>query len=96
MPLGFDVLYLTPIHPIGRTNRKGRNNSLTATADDPGSPYAIGSAEGGHEAVHPQLGTLLQLGHSCIHEKDFAPCKPVSLRSRKSISGKRELVQSTD
>ena len=56
--LGFDVLYLTPIHPIGRTNRKGRNNSLTSGPDDPGSPYAIGSAEGGHDAVHPQLGTL--------------------------------------
>jgi len=55
---GFDVLYLPPIHPIGRTNRKGRDNSLTAAADDPGSPYAIGSAEGGHDAVHPQLGTL--------------------------------------
>jgi len=56
--LGFDVLYLTPIHPIGRTNRKGRNNSLTAAPGDPGSPYAIGSVEGGHDAVHPQLGTL--------------------------------------
>jgi starch synthase (maltosyl-transferring) len=56
--LGFDVLYLTPIHPIGRTNRKGRNNSLHAEAGDPGSPYAIGSAEGGHDAVHPELGSL--------------------------------------
>jgi len=56
--LGFDVLYLTPIHPIGRTNRKGRNNSLTAGPGDPGSPYAIGAAEGGHDAVHPELGTL--------------------------------------
>jgi len=56
--LGFDVLYLTPIHPIGRTNRKGRNNSLTAGPDDPGSPYAIGAAEGGHDAIHPELGTL--------------------------------------
>ncbi len=56
--LGFDVVYLTPIHPIGRTNRKGRNNSLKAGPDDPGSPYAIGSAEGGHDAVHPELGTL--------------------------------------
>jgi starch synthase (maltosyl-transferring) len=56
--LGFDVVYLTPIHPIGRTNRKGRNNALQAAPDDPGSPYAIGSAEGGHDAVHPQLGTL--------------------------------------
>ena len=56
--LGFDVLYLTPIHPIGRTNRKGRNNRLTAEPGDPGSFYAIGSAEGGHDAVHPELGTL--------------------------------------
>jgi starch synthase (maltosyl-transferring) len=56
--LGFDVLYLPPIHPIGRTNRKGRNNALRAAAGDPGSPYAIGSSEGGHDAVHPELGTL--------------------------------------
>src|SRR5215831_17339142 len=56
--MGFDVLYLTPIHPIGRVNRKGRNNSLRCEASDPGSPYAIGSAEGGHDAVHPELGTL--------------------------------------
>jgi starch synthase (maltosyl-transferring) len=56
--LGFDVLYLTPIHPIGRVNRKGRNNSLRCEAGDPGSPYAIGSAEGGHDAIHPELGTL--------------------------------------
>ncbi|MFX8164667.1 alpha-amylase family glycosyl hydrolase, partial [Acinetobacter baumannii] len=55
---GFDVLYFPPIHPIGRTNRKGRNNSLRANADDPGSPYAIGAQEGGHDAIHPQLGTL--------------------------------------
>jgi starch synthase (maltosyl-transferring) len=56
--LGFDVVYLTPIHPIGRTNRKGRNNALKASASDPGSLYAIGSPEGGHDAVHPQLGTI--------------------------------------
>jgi starch synthase (maltosyl-transferring) len=56
--LGFDVLYLTPIHPIGHTNRKGRNNALRAEPGDPGSPYAIGSEEGGHDAVHPELGTL--------------------------------------
>ena len=56
--LGFDVLYLTPIHPIGVTNRKGRNNALAARAGDPGSPWAIGSAEGGHTAIHPDLGTL--------------------------------------
>jgi len=56
--LGFDVLYFTPIHPIGKTNRKGRNNSLTPEPGDPGSVYAIGSEEGGHTAVHPELGTL--------------------------------------
>jgi starch synthase (maltosyl-transferring) len=56
--LGFDVVYLTPIHPIGHTNRKGRNNALVAKPGDPGSFYAIGSAQGGHEAVHPELGTL--------------------------------------
>jgi starch synthase (maltosyl-transferring) len=56
--LGFDVLYLTPVHPIGTTFRKGRNNSLTAYPGDPGSPYAIGSAAGGHDAIHPDLGTF--------------------------------------
>ena len=56
--MGFDVLYLPPIHPIGKTNRKGRNNTTTAGPDDPGSPWAIGSQEGGHKSVHPQLGTL--------------------------------------
>ena len=56
--MGFDVLYLPPIHPIGRTYRKGRNNALTAAEDDVGSPWAIGTADGGHKAVHPQLGTL--------------------------------------
>ena len=61
--MGFDVLYFPPIHPIGRKNRKGRNNTLTPAADDPGSPYAIGSAEGGHDALHPELGTLEDFGH---------------------------------
>jgi starch synthase (maltosyl-transferring) len=56
--MGFDVVYFTPIHPIGRINRKGRNNAVTAAEGDPGSPYAIGAAEGGHDAVHPELGTL--------------------------------------
>ncbi|WP_428538124.1 alpha-1,4-glucan--maltose-1-phosphate maltosyltransferase [Rhodopila sp.] len=56
--MGFDVLYFPPIHPIGRINRKGRNNSLTAAPGDVGSPYAIGSAEGGHDALNPELGTL--------------------------------------
>ncbi len=56
--MGFDVVYLTPIHPIGTTNRKGRNNTLRARPGDPGSPYAIGSPEGGHDAIHPELGTF--------------------------------------
>ena len=56
--MGFDVLYLTPVHPIGRTNRKGKNNSLTPTPTDPGSPYAIGNEQGGHDAVEPSLGTI--------------------------------------
>jgi starch synthase (maltosyl-transferring) len=56
--MGFDVLYLPPIHPIGRAFRKGRNNALEAGPDDPGSPWAIGSEAGGHKAVHPDLGTL--------------------------------------
>jgi starch synthase (maltosyl-transferring) len=55
--LGFDVLYMPPIHPIGHTNRKGRNNTLTAEPGDPGSPYAIGDETGGHDAIHPELGT---------------------------------------
>ncbi len=56
--LGFDVLYLPPVHPIGRTNRKGRDGSPVAQAGDPGSPWAIGSSEGGHVAIHPDLGTI--------------------------------------
>ena len=55
--LGFDIVYLPPIHPIGTAHRKGANNSVTCTPDDVGSPWAIGAADGGHEAVHPQLGT---------------------------------------
>jgi starch synthase (maltosyl-transferring) len=56
--MGFDVLYLPPLHPIGRTYRKGKNNTLEAGSEDPGSPWAIGAEEGGHKAIHPQLGTL--------------------------------------
>ncbi len=56
--MGFDVVYLPPVHPIGYTARKGPNNSLNAAPGDPGSPWAIGSAEGGHDAVHPDLGTI--------------------------------------
>jgi starch synthase (maltosyl-transferring) len=74
--LGFDVLYLPPIHPIGRKNRKGRNNTLAAGPGDPGSPYAIGAAEGGHDAVHPELGTLDDVRALCAaareHDMDVA------------------------
>jgi starch synthase (maltosyl-transferring) len=56
--MGFDVLYLPPIHPIGRTHRKGKNNSVSAEQGDVGSPWGIGSAEGGHDSIHPALGTL--------------------------------------
>ena len=56
--MGFDVIYLPPIHPIGEVNRKGANNTLTPSPDDVGSPWAIGSKDGGHDAVHPELGTL--------------------------------------
>ncbi|MEU5177492.1 maltotransferase domain-containing protein, partial [Streptomyces eurythermus] len=61
--MGFDVVYLPPIHPIGTTHRKGPNNSLTAGPDDVGVPWAIGSPEGGHDAVHPALGTLEDFDH---------------------------------
>jgi starch synthase (maltosyl-transferring) len=61
--MGFDIVYLPPIHPIGRAYRKGPDNSLTAGPDDPGSPWAIGAAEGGHKSVHPQLGTLEDFHH---------------------------------
>lgn len=61
--LGFDVLYLPPIHPIGQSFRKGKNNSTTSEPTDPGSPWAIGSPEGGHTAIHAQLGTLDDFCH---------------------------------
>jgi starch synthase (maltosyl-transferring) len=56
--MGFNVLYFPPIHPIGHTQRKGRNNDSVANSDEPGTPWAIGSEEGGHKSIHPQLGTL--------------------------------------
>jgi starch synthase (maltosyl-transferring) len=56
--MGFDVLYVPPLHPIGFTNRKGKNNAQTADADDPGSPWAIGAITGGHAELHPELGTM--------------------------------------
>jgi starch synthase (maltosyl-transferring) len=74
--LGFDVLYLPPIHPIGGTNRKGRNNITTAGPEDPGSPWAIGSQEGGHTAIHPELGTFDDFEHLLAelkrHEMELA------------------------
>jgi starch synthase (maltosyl-transferring) len=68
--MGFDVLYLPPIHPIGHSFRKGPNNSLTPGPDDPGSPWAIGAAEGGHTAIHPQLGTLEDFDHLVAAARD--------------------------
>jgi starch synthase (maltosyl-transferring) len=61
--MGFDVVYLPPIHPIGLSHRKGKNNAVVAQPDDVGSPWAIGSPEGGHKSVHPQLGTLQDFRH---------------------------------
>jgi starch synthase (maltosyl-transferring) len=61
--MGFDVLYLPPIHPIGRSHRKGKNNAESAGPSDPGSPWAIGGPEGGHTAIHPDLGTLADFRH---------------------------------
>lgn len=69
--MGFDVLYFPPIHPIGHTNRKGRNNSLIAAPTDPGSPYAIGSEDGGHEAIHPLLGGFHDFEHLITEAKRF-------------------------
>ncbi len=63
--MGFDVLYFPPIHPIGQANRKGRNNSLNAGSDEPGSPYAIGAEDGGHDAIHAQLGTFDDFRRLC-------------------------------
>jgi starch synthase (maltosyl-transferring) len=61
--MGFDVLYLPPIHPVGMTNRKGKNNAVTCRPGDPGTPWAIGAGEGGHKAINPQLGTLEDFKH---------------------------------
>jgi len=83
--MGFDVLYFPPVHPVGSTNKKGRNNSLRPEPSDPGSPYAIGSAEGGHDAINPALGTLddfrrlidAAAGHGISIAIDFAiQCSP--------------------
>ncbi len=67
----FDVVYLPPIHPIGRTHRKGRDNSPTAAPGDPGSPWAIGAPEGGHTAVHPELGTLEDFDHLLARAREL-------------------------
>jgi starch synthase (maltosyl-transferring) len=68
--MGFDVLYLPPVHPIGRSFRKGPNNSLTPGPDDPGSPWGIGGAEGGHRAIHPQLGTFADFDRLLARARD--------------------------
>jgi len=69
--MGFDVLYFPPIHPIGHTNRKGKNNAITARPSDPGTPWAIGSEEGGHKSIHPQLGTLEDFRHLMARAQEF-------------------------
>jgi starch synthase (maltosyl-transferring) len=68
--MGFDVLYLPPIHPVGKAFRKGPNNTLNAGPNDPGSPWGIGSEEGGHKATHPQLGTLAEFDHLLAAARD--------------------------
>jgi len=69
--LGFDVLYFPPIHPIGREKRKGKNNSLAPSAEDVGSPWAIGAAEGGHKSLHPELGTLEDFRRLVARAREF-------------------------
>jgi starch synthase (maltosyl-transferring) len=69
--MGFDVLYFPPIHPIGKKNRKGKNNSLTPGPTDPGSPYAIGNEAGGHDAIHPELGTFADFKFLIDSAKEF-------------------------
>ncbi len=69
--MGFDVVYLPPIHPIGLTKRKGSNNTLVATESDVGSPWAIGTAEGGHQSIHPQLGTLDDFQHLVMKAREL-------------------------
>ncbi|MFI8994284.1 alpha-1,4-glucan--maltose-1-phosphate maltosyltransferase [Streptomyces sp. NPDC053542] len=69
--MGFDVVYLPPIHPIGTTHRKGPNNALSAGPHDVGSPWAIGSAEGGHDAIHPDLGTFEDFAHFVRTARDL-------------------------
>ena len=84
--MGFDILYLPPIHPIGKTFRKGRNNTLTPTDTDPGVPWAIGSADGGHMAINPELGTM----------KDFENFISVASRHKMSVAMDFALQASPD
>ena len=70
--MGFDIVYLPPIHPIGEVNRKGPNNTLTPGPGDPGSPWAIGSKDGGHDAIHPELGTIADFDAFVARAKDSA------------------------
>ena len=69
--MGFDVVYFPPIHPIGISNRKGRNNNVVAEGDDPGSPWAIGASEGGHKSIHPELGTTDDFAHFMASAADL-------------------------
>ncbi|MCG8553878.1 MAG: alpha-1,4-glucan--maltose-1-phosphate maltosyltransferase [Proteobacteria bacterium] len=81
--MGFDVLYLPPIHPIGRSYRKGRNNALEAQPEDPGSPWAIGSSQGGHKAIHPELGTPTDFRHlvSAAREHDLEVAMDIAFQA---------------
>lgn len=69
--MGFDILYLPPIHPIGHTNRKGKNNAIKANVNDPGTPWAVGTEAGGHRTVHPELGTISEFREFIRKAKDF-------------------------
>jgi starch synthase (maltosyl-transferring) len=69
--MGFDVLYLPPVHPIGKSFRKGKNNTVECAPDEPGSPWAIGSSEGGHKSIHPELGTLEDFKYLIVRAKEF-------------------------
>ena len=77
--MGFDVVYLPPIHPIGHTFRKGPNNTLTPGPDDPGSPWAIGSEAGGHDTIHPDLGTMDDLERLASWATEDAAARPFLL-----------------
>ncbi|MFH1338895.1 MAG: alpha-1,4-glucan--maltose-1-phosphate maltosyltransferase [Candidatus Omnitrophota bacterium] len=69
--MGFDIVYLSPVHPIGKSCRKGKNNSPDSASQDPGSPWAIGSDEGGHKSIHPQLGTMQDFQNLVAKAKDY-------------------------